>query len=412
MPRVNFHLLRKYLLIAISVVILFGGGYLLGSQGYKINIQSFNEVEIERGTPPNKGNLDFSLFWKVWDTVGSKYFDKAKLNSQNMIYGAIQGMVAGIGDPYTVFLPPEESKVVSEDLSGSFEGVGIEIGYRGTQLVVVSPIAGTPGDKAGLKPGDMILRIKDDLKQIDLGTGGMSTTEAVQHIRGKAGTTVVLTIMREGNESPFDISLVREKIDVPSVKTEYVDNGTIAHVRLLKFGGETEEEWNSAVREIIKKPEVKGLILDVRGNPGGYLQAAVDISAEFVKTGTVAVIEERGDGTTIEFKTERLGLLNNFPTVVMINGGSASASEILAGALRDQKEFKLIGQKSFGKGTIQEPVNMDNGTRLHITIAKWLTPKGTWVHEKGLSPDFEVENNPDTEEDEQLIKAIEVLRSN
>jgi carboxyl-terminal processing protease len=205
---------------------------------------------------------------------------------------------------------------------------------------------------------------------------------------------------------------VRAKIDVPSVVTAYVgDNGSVAHVRILKFGAETENEWNKAVREILKKQEVKSMILDVRSNPGGYLQAAVDIVSEFVKTGSIGVIEERGDGTKIEFKTERLGLLTNMPVVVLINKGSASASEILAGAMRDLKQSKLIGETSFGKGTIQEPINLDSGTRLHITIAKWLTPNGTWVHEKGLTPDIEVKDNAETKEDEQILKAIEILKN-
>jgi carboxyl-terminal processing protease len=392
--------------------VLFGGGYFLGSQGYKLNLKSFREIKVERQLPPDKSNIDFSLFWKVWDTLSAKYFDKTKLDTRNMIYGAISGMVSGVGDPYTVFLPPEESKVVAEDLSGSFEGVGIEIGFIGTQLAVISPLPGSPAEAAGAKPGDLILGIKDEAKGVDRGTGGMNRNEAVQIIRGKAGTPVTLTLMREGSASPFEITIVRAKIDVPSVVTAYVgDNGSVAHVRILKFGAETENEWNKAVREILKKQEVKSMILDVRSNPGGYLQAAVDIVSEFVKTGSIGVIEERGDGTKIEFKTERLGLLTNMPVVVLINKGSASASEILAGAMRDLKQSKLIGETSFGKGTIQEPINLDSGTRLHITIAKWLTPNGTWVHEKGLTPDIEVKDNAETKEDEQILKAIEILKN-
>jgi len=354
--------------------------------------------------------LDFSLFWRMWDKLSAKYYDKTKLVPGKMIYGAIQGMVAALGDPYTVFLPPTENKMINDDLKGSFEGVGIEIGYRGTQLAVISPLPGTPAEKAGVKPGDYIIGIKDDSKEIDQGTSGVSLPEAVQMIRGKAGTKVTLTFLRDGTTDPIVKEITREKINVPSVILSYVGNDkSIAHIKVMKFGAETDGEWNKAVKEVSDNPAVKGLVLDLRNNPGGYLQGAVDLAAEFLKNGSVVVSEERGDGTKRDFKTDRFGLFNDLPTVVLVNGGSASASEILSGALRDQRGIKLVGEKTFGKGTIQEPEDLENGAGIHITIAKWLTPSGTWVNGNGLEPDVKIENDPKTTEDEQLQKAIEVL---
>ena len=390
---------------------LFGGGYYLGLQGYKADVKEFPKVTITREVPVDKQELNFSLFWRVWDTLTAKYFDKSKLNPAAMVYGAIEGMVSAIGDPYTVFLPPSENKVVQEDLNGTFEGVGIQIGFKGTQLAIIAPIPGSPAEKAGVKAGDFIINIKDEGKNIDRGTVGISLPEAVKAIRGTAGTKVTLTLIREGEVEPIVVDIVRKELNVPTLILTYVgEAGSVAHIRLLKFGGETDEEWMKAVVEISKKEEVKAIVLDLRNNPGGYLQGAVDVASEFLKTGSLVVIEERADGTRNEFKVEKIGLLINIPVVVLINEGSASASEILAGALKDIKGVSLVGEKTFGKGTIQEPLQLEGGSGLHITIARWITPSGFWVNEKGLEPDVAVEDDPDTAADEQLEKAIELLK--
>jgi carboxyl-terminal processing protease len=324
-----------------------------------------------------------------------------------MVYGAISGMVSALGDPYSMFLPPAQNKVVDEDLSGSFEGVGIEIGYRAAQLAVISPLAGSPAEKAGVKPGDYIIHIKDVKKNIDIGTDGINLSDAVSAIRGPAGTVVTLTLAREGVSTPIVADLTRAKLDVPSVALSFVgDNKDIADIKVSKFGAETTGEWDKAVSAILVKPEVKGIIIDLRNNPGGYLQAAVDLASDFVPIGTTVVIQENGDGTRNEFKSTRLGKLMKYKVVVLINGGSASASEILSGALRDQRQFKLIGEKSFGKGTIQEPVEIPGGSGLHVTTAKWLTPNGIWVHEKGLTPDVTVVAKDTDKTDTQLQTAI------
>ncbi|QLG69335.1 MAG: S41 family C-terminal processing peptidase [Candidatus Woesebacteria bacterium] len=400
--------LRKLVLRVLAISLIFSLGYVLGSRGYKVSQPSFLEFKVDRSVPENK-NVDFSLFWKVWDTLGVSYYDKSKLNPSKMVEGAISGMVAAIGDPYTVYLPPEENKVVEEDLQGSFGGVGIQIGFKGKQLAVVAPLPDTPAEKAGVKAGDFILAIKDEKKKIDKTTGGMSLPEAVQIIRGPAGSEVTLTLLRDGQNEPIEVKLVRADIKVPSVILTFEGkNKDIAYLKLLKFGGETENEWNNAVSKIISN-NTKGIILDLRNNPGGYLQGAVDIASDFLKLGTVVVSQEV-NGKKDDFKTSRLPRLPKYPLVILVNEGSASASEILAGALRDQAEVKLVGKTTFGKGTIQEPKTINGGAGLHITIARWLTPKGEWVNEKGLKPDIEVDDKPDTTEDEQFNKALEVLK--
>jgi carboxyl-terminal processing protease len=405
MPKIRLLGLRRTLIAIIIAGGIFSFGYILGGKGYQASIEkedSYN-VSISRELPAERKDLEFSLFWRVWETLETKYFDKDKLIPSKMIYGAV-------GDPYTVFLPPSENKVVQEDLQGSFEGVGIQIGFKGTQLAVISPLPDSPAEKAGAKAGDFIIGIRDEGKGIDRGTGGISLPEAVQAIRGPAGSTVTLTLLREDSVEPIEIDIIRASIEVPSVTLSFVgENENIAHVKILKFSGETLDEWEEVVIELLINPEVAGIIMDVRNNPGGFLQGAIDLASEFLDTGALVVIEESSDGGFEEFKVERIGRFKNQKVVILINGGSASASEIFAGALRDNEKIQLVGQTTFGKGTIQEPQQVDNGAGLHVTIARWLTPLSFWVDEGGLVPDYEVEDNLDTEEDEQLEAAIDFL---
>ena len=406
----NLRLVRNAITLAIIVSVSFGLGYVSGFRGYKASL-SFPEVRITREIPQNR-NVDFDLFWKVWDTLGAKYYDKSKIIPSEMVYGAIRGMVSALGDPYTVFLPPQEKKLVQEDLQGTFEGVGIQIGFKGTRLAVIAPLPGTPAEKAGVRAGDLILVIKDESRKINEGTDGISITDAVEVIRGPAGTSVTLTLLREGKDEPFEVEVVRQSINVPSIVLEYRGDGdSIAYIKVLKFSAETSSEWEKAVIELVKKTNLKGVILDVRNNPGGYLEKAVELSSDFLENKDTVVIEEGGDGTRNEYKVEKIGRLRKVDVVVLINEGSASASEILAGALRDNNRAELVGETTFGKGTIQEPMDVDGGAGLHITIAKWLTPNGLWVNEGGLKPDIEIEDKEDTEEDEQLEKAVELLGS-
>ena len=270
---------------------------------------------------------------------------------------------------------------------------------------------GTPAEVAGVKAGDLILEIKDEAKKVDIGTNGISIADAVEAIRGPAGSKVALTLVREGIDKPFEVVITRKEISVPSVTLEYVgDDQKIAHIKILKFSAETTAEWEKAVTELVKNPNLGAVILDVRNNPGGFLEKSVDLASDFLEKGDDVVLEESGDGTRNSYRAEKIGRLRKVKAVVLVNEGSASASEIFAGALRDHKRAILIGETTFGKGTIQEPMDVDGGAGLHITIAKWLTPSGFWVNEKGLKPDIEIKDNPDTSEDEQLLEAIKEVQ--
>ena len=411
LPKISFIKARKSVLYLLIFLGIFSGGYIIGSYGYKLDFAGKKNIQIVREVPLDKEDVDFSLFWQVWDILEKNYLDKTKINYSEMIYGAIGGMVSSLGDPYTAFLPPRENKIIEEDLSGAFEGIGIQLGYKGTQLSVITPLPDSPAEKAGVRAGDFIIGIKDESKKIDTGTGGMTLTDAVKIIRGSAGSKVSLLLLRDGSNDSFLTDIVRAKIDVPTLILSFIgDNEEIAHIKLLKFGSETLTEWQKTVREILKKESARAIILDLRGNPGGYMDGAIDIAAEFVDNNSVVVIEERANGIRKEYKSDRIGLLTKTPFVILVNEGSASASEILAGALREIKKVTIIGDISFGKGTIQEPIQLENGAGLHITVAKWLTPNGFWINDKGIEPDILVENNIDTIEDEQLLKAIEIIK--
>jgi carboxyl-terminal processing protease len=408
--KLNFRKARSVILSVLVLIGVFTGGYYLGVEGYRAKVTHALQVTFSRQAPPDS-NVDFSLFWQVWDLMSQKYYDKSKLDPAKMVYGAIEGMVAAAGDPYTAFLPPTQNKVVNENLSGSFSGVGIEIGYKDSHLAVIAPLPGTPAEKAGIKAGDYIVRITDRAAGVDIDATAMSTSDAVTYIRGKEGTKVTLTLVRDGNPDLIVVELTRQKINVPSVTLSWVgDGGNIAHVKVSEFGSETKSEWDKAVTEILEKSDTKGIIIDLRNNPGGYMQAAIDLGSDFVPTHTTIVIQENGNGSRQEYKSTSLPRLEKYHTVVLINGGSASASEILAGALRDDVGIKLVGDESFGKGTIQEPIDMSGGSGLHITTAKWLTPKGTWVQDKGLTPDVSVSNPDNATEDAQLNAAIKLFQ--
>jgi carboxyl-terminal processing protease len=411
MPKIGYSKVRRIFLVVIFSLLLFGGGYYLGSRGFRLDAPTINQVKVVRDVPVDK-NVDFALFWKVWDTLDNSYFDKSKLKAADMVYGAISGMVAAVGDPYTVFLQPSDNKVVQEDLQGSFQGVGIQIGFRGTQLAVVAPLPDSPAEEVDIRAGDYIVGIKDEAKSLDVNTSGMTLPDAVQAIRGPSGSKVTLALMREGEETPIIVDVTRREIDVPSVVLTYEEgNPDIAHLRLLKFGGDTDAEWEIAVRDILKNGSVKGIVLDVRNNPGGYLQGSVDIAGDFLPNGSVVVKEEDGNGKKVEFKSNKIPRLAKYPMVMLVNKGSASASEILAGAMRDQAKIQIIGDTTFGKGTIQEPQQLGDGSGLHITTARWLTPSEIWVHDKGLTPDTEIADNPETAEDEQFSEAVRQLNN-
>lgn len=401
-------LVKRVFLLVVSTLLIFSAGFYLGKFGMRdprFVRFDFSEA-VKNKTATN--SPDFGLFWNVWDMVGKNYFDGSKLNTSEMIYGAIKGMVASIGDPYTVFLTPAENKTVEDDLNGSFEGVGIQIGFKKKDLTVISPLPNSPAKAAGVLAGDIILAIKDEKKGVNESTFGMSIDEAVALIKGPKGTEVTLLIAREGEDKARTITIKRAKIEVASVELEYTDQ--VAHLKLMKFSSDTQAEWDKAVA-FLMKDKTNRLILDLRGNPGGYMQGAVDLASDFLPDNTLVVIEDSKVYGRTEYKTKGLPQLAKYKTVILLDGGSASASEILAAALREQAEIKIVGEKSFGKGTIQEPKNLSEKSGIHITIGKWLTPNGKWLNEIGLEPDVMVADDPETTKDEQLEKALEIVNN-
>lgn len=422
--KISLRQLRNVILLIALVLISGGVGFWFGKHEIKfkgLKGLRVQKVEIINKAVPVDKKLDFSLFWEVWDKLEEKYLEKEKLNKEKMFYGAIQGLAASLGDPYTVFLPPKKNKQAKEDLNGSFGGVGIRLGFKDdNKLTVISPLKGSPAEAAGVRAGDLILHIKDENKGIDEDTAGITLPEAVEKIRGLEGTKVYLTLLHEGESEPFVAEIVRDTIIVPSVEVEFIENDKcqtinnskclFAHLKLMRFGELTAKQWDESIEKIkTKRPEIKGVILDVRGNPGGYLRGAVNLASEFLSKGVV-VKQENYKGEIETYSVNRRGRLLDIPLVVLIDKGSASASEILAGALQDHGRAKLVGTRSFGKGTIQESEDLSAGAGLHITTAKWLTPNGAWVNKEGLKPDFEIENDPNKpEEDKQLEKAIEIL---
>ncbi|KKU44590.1 MAG: Carboxyl-terminal protease [Microgenomates group bacterium GW2011_GWA2_46_7] len=345
----------------------------------------------------------------MWRRLETSYVDPTKLDYAKMTWGSMQGLAQSLEDPYTQYLPPAENKQANEDLNGAFYGVGIELGYREGSLAVVAPITGSPAEKAGVKAGDLILHIKDEKKKVDLDTPGMTLPTAVTHIRGDKGTGVTLTLFREGGEKSFEVTITRDEIVVPSVELKFIEKEgkKIAHLELHKFGGRTDREWIAKIGEIVASKSV-GVILDLRNNPGGYLDGAVFVTSEFLANGIV--VKQEGRRSSETYSVDRKGSLTTIPLVVLVNKGSASASEITAGALQDNKRAKIVGETSFGKGTVQEVQDLSDGSSLHVTVAKWILPSGRWIGKEGITPDEKIEDNLETKDvDEQLEKAIEAV---
>lgn len=405
---------RKLLFFGIALITSGWIGFMLGEQQLKVNIRNWQPAVIVNKNPTgtNAASADFTMFWKVWDRVSQLYVDKNALDSKKMIDGAITGMVASLGDPYTMYLPAKQNAETKADLGGAFEGVGIQLGYNKDKLLtVVAPLDGSPAFKAGVKAGDVIVHIKDTIAKVDKDSSTISLAEATNLIRGAKGTHVVLTLYRDGVDKPFDVDLVRDTIVVKSVTVDYKNDKAV--IKLTRFGDRTQDEWNSAVSEILlHQPTVNGIVLDLRNNPGGYLEGAVYVAGEFLTPDKIVVTQQYGDGTKTENKVDRNGRLLNIPLVVIVNKGSASAAEILSGALQDYQRAKIVGEQSFGKGSVQQPEDFPDGSGIHVTIAKWLRPSNDWIDKKGITPDVVIKedpNNQDMTKDIQLDKALGIF---
>jgi carboxyl-terminal processing protease len=407
----------------ILLLITFLVGYYVGVTKIQVEWKNYKPViqATSKEPPAEVTNVDFSQFWVVWQKLAENYYDKSKLDPQKMLNGAISGMTQSLGDPFTVYLPPSQNTNFKQGLAGQFSGIGAELGTKDNDIIVIAPLDGTPAQRAGIKAGDKITKVDGD------STAGWTISQAVDRIRGPRGTEVILTVMHKDQNKEVDIKIVRDTITVKSVSgfvkkaSEFEDvtkdkfkgsNANIMYIRLSQFGDNTNKDWLALVEKLYAQVEndsdFEGVIFDLRNNPGGYLSDAVFIASEFLSQGQPVVIEETGTSFRRSLNVERRGRFQNTEVIVLINKGSASASEIVAGALQDHGKARLLGETSYGKGTIQEATDFGNGAGLHVTIAKWLTPKGTWVNEKGLTPDIKVASDGKNL-DPQLEKAIEEL---
>jgi carboxyl-terminal processing protease len=409
---------KRYLLIIIVVLLMlisFGSGIYLTTKS-EIAKQLATEKAVYAGKLLGKyseakpgvltQDIDFNLFWETWNTLKEQYVDKEETSDKVMFYGALKGMVASLGDPYTVFIDPKIAKEFSDDLAGTFEGIGAEIGMKNDTLTIIAPLPDMPAEKAGLKAGDLILSINAESTQ------GMSVDEAVSKIRGPGKTEVTLSISRHDLEGVKEITIVRDKILVSSVRTEMRED-KIFVIKIANFNDDTELAFNTAVRKVLDSSP-KGIILDLRNNPGGYLDTAIEVGSEWIDTGLI-VTEKYSEEKKIEHLARGRARLQGIPTVVLVNEGSASASEIVAGALQDDKKALLVGKKTFGKGSVQTLTYLGDGSSVKITVAKWLTPSGRSINDEGVEVDFPVEytlKDFNANKDPQMDKAVEIILNN
>lgn len=408
------------ILLGISIaILLFGSGFKLGELnvlGSKVERRTFNFINLDPQRA-EKENIDFDLFWQILDKLEEKYVDKKKIEPQKLFYGALKGMVSSLNDPYTFFLTPEDNKQSKDDLGGRFEGIGAQLGLKNNRIIIIAPIKNSPAEKVGVRAGDYVTKVNGQ------STKDWTLPQTVSKIRGKKGTKVTLTLLRTDKE--FDVIITRNQITVNSVELSYEKPVNCksnclqyAVLKVVQFGENTNTEWDRAVADVQTKwndKQIRGLVVDLRDNPGGFLDSAVYLSSEFLPQGSLVVKQESTTAPTREYLVSRSGKLLDIPVVILINQGSASASEIFAGALRDHKRTTLVGVKSFGKGSVQEAVDLKGGAGIHVTVAKWILPNGEWINAKGITPKIVVENKLDEgntltkENDQQLKRAIEEL---
>ncbi len=392
--------LRVFIMTVLSIVLVagaFGGGY-------AISRQAFPPAPPPDGGAPANWKPYFPVFWEAWDYVKQDFY-KTPVDQSAMVYGAVAGMVQALDDPHTQFTEPKLAAIQGTELQGSFEGIGATVEMREGRLTIVSPIRGSPADEAGLLPNDIVLQVNDTIIQ------NMDINQAVSLIRGPKGTTVVLKIQRL-RQPVFTVSIVRDTIRTPFVESRMIENTDIAYLRLNDFGATAPQEIRAALQDLLaQKPT--GLIFDLRRDPGGYLNVAVDVASEFLKGGQTVLIEKDKTGRSQEFKSRGGGLAADIPMVLLVDGGSASASEIVAGAIKDYGRATLIGTKTFGKGSVQFVNTLSDKSELRVTTAHFFSPLGHEIDEVGVNPDIEVKVTDDdlaNKRDPQLDQAVEFLQ--
>lgn len=396
---------RHPIFLATLVLLLLAGS---GLAGFYIGTFYPKKIVIKGVDNIENGvilNADFGIVWETWQVVKDAYLRAADVSNQALIHGAASGLVQSLKDPHSIFLPPADSKKFAEDLNGSFGGIGAEIGIKNETLTVIAPLKNSPAEKAGIRSGDKILEINAT------STVNLSINEAVKLIRGPKGTEVKFTIGRSGSEKPLKITVVRDTINVPITEWKMKEN-QLAHLQLFTFSENSPQLMKKAIEEI-KAAGAKGIVLDLRNDPGGFLESAIQIASFFVKPGDNIVFEEFRSGKKNVFNSTGDQVAKDIPLVILINSGSASASEIVAGALRDNLGTKIIGEKSFGKGTVQELKNLHDGSTVKITIAHWVLPGGLQIDKNGIEPDIAIkptDEDIEKKNDVQLAKALEILR--
>lgn len=405
--------------VSILVIAVFASGFLIGSTGIARSLLPA-AVAQSLGVAAPPAGVDLDPVWKAWAIMDERFVpasvpqnasstepEIAGTPEEKRVYGMIAGMAESLGDPYTFFLPPVEQKQFEEDLAGNFEGVGMEIAIKDEILTVVAPLKGTPAERAGIKPDDKVLKIDD------ADTRGMDVTAAVNRIRGPKGSEVRLFIAREGWAAPQEIKVMRDVINIPVLETER--KGDIFVISLHNFTANSPTLFRQALREFVDSGSNR-LILDLRGNPGGYLEASVDMASWFLPSGKVVVTEDYGGNQrNVDHRSRGYDVFNgNLKMVILVDKGSASASEILAGALAHYDIAQTVGTNTFGKGSVQELIPITENTGLKITVARWLMPDGHQIPKDGITPDIEVkltEEDVKAKRDLQMDKAIEILRA-
>ena len=393
--------LQKTLGLAILLVCIFVLGFVSGRE--------FQGKDILND---NKEKVDTTMYWDVWDILRSNYVDSSEISPQDMMYGSIKGLVNSYNDPATVFLTPEETEEFKATSEGKyFQGIGAELGYEDGNIIVVTPLDGSPAKAAGIRAGDYILAVDD--KDI---TAEDTVYDVVARIRGEEGTKVKLKILHKDSNKPVEVSIERKQITVASMNVEFLENKSIALFRVNRFTeasySEWVNEWNTKIQEI-KDAKVNKIILDLRGNPGGFFDAAIYAADDFLQGGYTISMQQDGKGKIDKYESKDGGNLTEVKLVVLVDGGSASAAEILAGALQQADRATIVGEKTYGKGTAQNIIDLSDGSSLHITTLKWLLPNGNWLNkEEPITPDVIIEFTDEdfiAGKDPQLVEAIKQI---
>ena len=400
-----------FIAATLAVVVIMVGTYQIGySMGREGNLSAVDDIKFFKGNEP--AAPDYNMLWQALEIMDQKFIEKP-IDQKKTLYGAIQGAISAAGDQYTTFFEPKALDNFKSELKGNFEGIGAQVDKKGDYIVIVAPIDDSPAQRAGLRAQDLILEVNGTSTQ------GMSLEEAVSKIRGEKGTKVNLKISREGKKEPFDVEIIRDVILVKSVKVKYEDiekdgvKKKIAVITLTRFGDDTNTLFDAAVKDITRNQRIDGIVVDLRNNPGGYLESAVELASYWLPDGKLVVSEVFSDRPKTDLQAKGNNLLGNYKTVIITNGGSASASEILSGALRDHGLAKIVGEKTFGKGSVQELIPLgETGAAVKVTVAKWVTPSGVNLNKDGLKPDVEVkptEEDIEKQNDVQLKAAYDEL---